>query len=64
MPRAKSSILIGTDILPGGVTAGSKNGMHRHRSSAAPYIRQVTNDERYTALNPRMTMQKIINSPA
>ena len=52
------------DMLPGGVTVGLKNGMHRQRSSAAPYIRQVTNDERYTALNPRMTMQKIINSPA
>ena len=36
VPRAKSSILIVTDILPGGVTAGSKNGIHRHRSSAAP----------------------------
>ena len=51
-------------MLPGGVTLGLKNGMHRQRSSAAPYIRQGTNDESYTAQKTRMTMQKKINSPA
>lgn len=32
----KRSILIGMDMLPGGVTDGLKNGIRRHRSSTAP----------------------------
>lgn len=53
----------GVAMLPGAVTAGLKKGISRHKSSAAPYTRQVINEERYTSLKRRNTRQSTINSP-
>ena len=47
MPNTKRTARRGRAMLPGGVTEGLKRGSSsRHKSSSAPYIRQVQKAQR------------------
>ena len=45
-PRINITILAQRSILPGGVIVGLNKGMSLKRSKTAPYMRQVTNEDR------------------